>query len=297
MASRILLTGITSYPGRELARRLLADGSEVHAVVRPGSTLERIAGIGKPILHTDDGAAESLVRILGAARPEVVFHLAGHYVREHGPGDIDRIVGDNILFGCRLLEAMRQTGARRIVNTGSYFQFRNGTPRDAVNLYAAAKWAFADILDYYAGAAEVESTTLVLYDTYGPGDWRPRLMQAVRAAAKSGIPLPLTAADMPMNFVHIDDVGAAFIRAAELLAKKPESVRGRHFAVRPRAPSTIEDIVAAYERVNACSIVRRWGAYPVPSRGSENPWQGPTLPGWEPTVSLDEGLRRLGREG
>lgn len=291
---RALITGLTSFAGLAVASRLMADKIEVHAVVRPASDLARVGKLPvKPVLHVHEGPTEALVEIVKRAAPDVVFHLAGRYVREHGVGHIESLLRDNVVFGTQLLEALARAGGGRLVNTGTYFQYGESGNRAPVNLYAAAKQAFADILSFYTGTGALEAATLVLFDTYGPGDWRPRLMAAIHDAQRSGKPVPLPATDAPHDFVYIDDVADAYVHGAALLEGKAESVRGQAFAVRTERPATIAEIIRVFEEVGNRPVPQAWGAYPAPPSRASTPWRGPLVPGWRPRMSLRDGIQRF----
>ncbi len=80
MTRRALITGITGQDGAYLARLLLAEGYEVHGMVRRSSTetFERIVDLRDRIqLHQADLLDQlSLVRVLEAAGPDEVYNLA-----------------------------------------------------------------------------------------------------------------------------------------------------------------------------------------------------------------------------
>lgn len=289
---RALISGATSFLGRELGRRLSADGVEVHAVVRPETDLGLLDDMpAPPVLHVHDGGP--LNSVLATAAPDVVFHLAGRYVRDHTPDDVAPLVRDNVLFGTQLLDAAACAGCRRFVNTGSYFQFADGDAPRPLNLYAAAKQAFADILDYYRDAFQMRAATLILFDTYGAGDRRVRLMGAIRDAIRDGTELPVPDDDPVLDLVHGDDVVSAFIRAAELLAADPPAIDGGVFAVSGGDRKRISEIVAAFEAVAGKAVRTRAGGWPRPTRAVADLWDGPALPGWKPTIGLADGIRRL----
>lgn len=291
---RTLISGVTSFLGRELAASLQADGIEVHAVVRPESDLGILGDLSRaPVLHTHDGSDAGLADLVAAAQPEAIFHLAGHYLREHQPGNVGELIRDNVQFGSQLLDAATQAGCRRFVNAGSYFQFMDGDAYRPVNLYAAAKQAFADILAYYGDARGMRTATLVVFDTYGPRDRRPRLMNAIRDAQRHGTELPLPARDVTVDFVFGDDVVAAFRRAADLLETGPANVAGGTFAVTSGERRTIAEIVSLFEEIGGKPVRVRPGGWPDAPRAVAALWNGLVLPGWRPAVPLREGIRRL----
>jgi|SaaInlStandDraft_5_1057022.scaffolds.fasta_scaffold03807_6 nucleoside-diphosphate-sugar epimerase len=285
---RVLLTGGTSYLGRRLTARLLAQGSSVHIVVRPGSDRSRLDGLaGKPQFHEHDGSTESLIRIVAEAAPSTVFHLATNYLRDHRPDQISDLISDNILFGTQLLESMRAAGTSRLINLGTFFQYHNSDTFVPTNLYAATKQALEDIISYYRDAHGLSATTLILYDVFGPGDWRAKLMAAIQNAQRDGKRLDLVPADTIMDLVFVEDVVDALLHAVQ------EETEGGPWAVRSQQRVTLADVIKTFEQVNGSPIDVNYGAYAVPDRTPSPPWEGPVLPGWQAKVSLQEGIGRF----
>lgn len=295
--SSVLVTGATSYLGLRVVERLLADGHPVTTVVRPSSQVERLDGLSDGLtLRVHDGSTESMIEVVGAARPEAVVHLATRYVREHSPGDVEPLITSNVLFGAQLLDAMRHAGCRRLVWAGTYFQHFDTDGHRPLNLYAATKQAFSDFVAYYADAHAFEAVSLVLYEVYGPGDWRPKLIDAIHRAQRDGTPMPLPTADLAVDLVHVDDVVDAFTSALELLDIAPETVAGGEFSVSSGNPIPLSAVLDVFEELGENSIERAWGEYESPGRSIATPWEGPPLPGWAPRVTLREGLERYLRQ-
>lgn len=289
-----LVSGATSYIGLELVDRLVSDGINVHALLRPTSNhgvFDLIATA--PICHTIDGTLENLTDTVGAIAPDVTFHLAGRYVKAHQTADIAPLIADNIQFGTNLLEATTAAGCRHFVNTGSYFEYAAGIDPEPYNLYAATKQAFHSILEYYRRAYVVHATTLVLFDTYGARDWRPKLMPAILQAMRTGTELPLPADDPSLYLVEGRDIAAAFQHAAELLTKDPDVLDGQSFAVRDSDDYRISEIVAFFSQISGTEIRTKAGAYAAPEAPLPTLWDGPVLPGWRPQLTLADGIRNL----
>ncbi|MGC8477432.1 MAG: NAD-dependent epimerase/dehydratase family protein [Acetobacteraceae bacterium] len=286
----VLVTGATGFIGGQLARRLLAEGRTVHAIVRPGSDPARLPP--GAIAHAHDGTVAGLGAILLAARPVVAFHLAGRFVDRHQAGDIPGLIGDNIGFGAMLAEAMRDAGCARMVVAGTSWQHFDGTDAP-VNLYAATKTAQEALLRYYVAAEGLRVIVLKLFDTYGPDDRRGKLWSRLAALAPDAPALALSAGEQWIDLVHSDDVAAAFLVAAARL--EANQVAGMEsYAVSSGAPRPLREIVALMARLAGRPIPVTWGARPYRPREVMRPWDGGRrLPGWEPRIRLEEGLRSI----
>ncbi len=273
---RILMTGGTGFIGGHLARRLIADGNEVHVIVQPG--MEQVpAGA---IAHLHDGTMEGMSSIVSAVVPDVTFHLASIFLANHSADQVDSLVTSNILFGTQLLEAMAVAGCTRLVNTGTGWQHFGGAEYDPVNLYAATKQAFEDIARYYV-VRGVSTTTLALYDTYGPHDPRPKVLPLLIRAAQTGEPLDLSPGEQLLHLVYIDDIIEAFVTAAAALDGGSEAAI-RRYSITAQPPLALRELAAAVERVAGRTIDARWGERPYRDREVLVPWVGEQLPGWLP---------------
>ena len=294
MTDRALITGATGFVGGQLARKLAAEGWEVHSVVRrpPGDPLVRALN-GIALAHYHDGTMESLTHLVALSRPSVVFHLAARFTADHRPADVELLLRDNVLFGTQLLEAMRAASAKRIVNAGSAWQHYQNHEYSPVSLYAASKKAFADLLLYYVEAHAIHAISLELTDTYGPGDPRRKLIPIMLDAEKAQRALSMVSGELPLNFVHVSDAVNAFIVAAKRLLA--DEVAGHEvFAVRSHETVHVKNLFDIWQKARNATLTARWGEREYRPREVLDVWtQGATLPGWEPTVSLTDGLKGL----
>ncbi len=288
-----IVTGATSFLGIELVSRLRNEDVDVHVIIRFESDTERLNYRAPDIkIHIHDGTQESLISIFSTVRPDTVFHLAGKYVREERQEDIETLFKSNITFGNQLLAAASNSGVTSFINTGSYFQFsdKNETP---INFYGATKNSFATILDYYARLNKFAATSLIIFDTYGPGDWRKKLFPNIVRAIRNDLPLAIPSNETPIYPVHASDVIDCYLLASDLLTRKPEHIANRSFAVREKKPYTIDEIIATFEKIGGKKITIKRGSWPKPKREIKNIWYGSTLPDWQPKYSLPEGIQSM----
>lgn len=290
----VLVTGATGFVGSRLTRRLIADGGLVHVIVRPDSNLEQLRTVRNHItLHSHDGTTEGMVNILAKSSPEIVFHLASLFVSEHQPVDIVPLINSNLLYGTQLLEALKTCGVSKLVNTGTSWQHYCNEEYNPVNLYAATKQAFETLLKYYLETSELQTITLKLFDTYGAGDPRPKLMHLLKRIADSGETLAMSPGEQLIDLVHIDDVVEAFMHATQRLlegaVEKCES-----YAVSSGSPIPLKDLAELVGEVLKKDLAIEWGGRSYRHREVMVPWStGPSLPGWRPRIALSEGIKAM----
>lgn len=294
---KVLLTGATGYIGAHLCEAFCKMGWDVHVLVRKNPGNEQVRRITNGVTaHDFDGDLEQLFQIMSHVMPDAVFHLASIAAIEHQPSDLEPLVSSNILLGLQLLEAMHHTGVSCFINTGTFWQYYGAEAYNPVNLYAATKQAFQDILCYYVEARLIHATTLILFDVYGPGDQRGKLFKQLDDAYQEKQTLRMSPGNQELDFVYIDDVAQAYIWAAQLLwSNDPVSV-GQQYAVSSNRPISLRSAVDTYLRVTGRKINLEWGERPYRFRQVMKLWKGPRLPGWKPTVDLEEGIRRLNQE-
>lgn len=287
---RALITGATGFIGRQLSRHLRETGWLVHAMVLPGSDTSLLKSLCANIrLHECAGDTETIQNILTRAQPDVVFHLASLFLSDHRPTDIEPLIASNLLFGTQVVEAMTQCGVTALVNAGTFWQHYEGRDYSPVNLYAATKQAFESLLQYYVEARGLRIITLKLYDTYGPEDPRPKLINLLRRVATDNQSLTMSPGEQLIDMVHVDDVTAAFRLAGERLIAGIEAGHA-HFTVSSGCPISLRDLVGLVEQCLGRALPITWGGRPYREREVMQPWQGPVLPGWVPTISLEAGL-------
>jgi nucleoside-diphosphate-sugar epimerase len=290
---RVVVTGATGYIGYRLTKRLLAEGFQVHLPTRPSSDTSGLQALGgEQVIHLHEGGIESMTRIMESATPDTVFHLAALVLADHR-GRVRDLINSNITFGTEILEAIAQTGATRIINTGTHWQHYGGPEYNPVNLYAATKQAFEDIMLFYAESSPLKAVTLKLADVYGPRDPRGKILDVLRKAHLRGETARLTPGEQQLDLIHVDDVAEAFLHAARIVQDDEFPSGARSYGVGSGRTLTLKELVSVYERVTGAKLAVEWGALPYRPREVMVPWQGPPLPGFRARVDIEDGIRRF----
>lgn len=290
---RAFVTGATGFIGKHLVAALRRSDWEVHVLVRPQPT-STASLFGAPIVsHVHEGSTEQLVRIVEKASPDVVFHLASLFLASHTVDDVARLVTSNVLFGCQLLEAMDANGVSRLVNTGTAWQHYDDKEYSPVCLYAATKQAFEALIQYYVEAKQLSCISLQLGDTYGPDDTRKKILPLLMKAVDRGDSLDMSPGEQYLDLVHVDDVIAAYLVAADRLLGGAEKGH-QSYKVSSDSAVRLKELVRIVSAVIGKEARINWGSRPYRSREVMVPWRGGVpLPGWKSTVTLEEGVRQL----
>jgi len=291
MMKRVLITGITGYIGSNLARQLLPN-CEVYGLVRKPLNLTYLSDIQEKIHFLYyDGTLGSVPDALNTGKPDLVYHLATYYTGAHGWEQTPKLISSNITFGAYLLEAMSGCGCSALVYASTVMAHYQGEAYRPLNLYAAAKQALSDLLLYYTDAGLLRAVTLILSDTYGPGDQRPKILNLIKKAAQTGEKLELSDGGQDYDVVYIDDVVRAFQQAGQQLLQRPEW-KNETFQVMPSEVHTLRQTVERMLAVNGITLNAGWGQRLQPEREIRQAVRlYPPLPGWEARTPLETGLR------
>ncbi len=289
-----LVTGGSGYIGSRLVERLIADGWQVHVILRPSSSPNLLSTYGnRLVIHLHHGSTSEMLDIVAAAKPDVVFHLAAMASAEHRPADVDQMIISNVLFSTQLVEGMARNGIRNLVNTETFWQHAEGSDEyEPMCLYAATKQAFHDILYYYVSTGAVQAISLALFDTYGPADPRKKLFNLLKLAALENRSLDMTPGEQIVDMTHVDDVVAAYIQAAEKLLAG-HIAKLDTYAVTSGRRMTLKELVELVIRETGISIHPNWGGRPYRTKEVMIPWLGEPLPGWRPNIDLEMGIREI----
>ena len=293
-AARALVTGAGGFVGRHLCARLAADGWDVVGTVRPGSPLPDL-----PItpLAADLTDPVSTTAAITAADPDVAFLLAAGRAAA-APVQRAATVAVNATSNVWIVDALGER-CRAVVRLGSSTEYGQtdgpmdeATPLRPRGFFGATKAAGSLLVAAAAEARSLRATILRAFQVYGAGDHPDRLVPTAIRAARTGEVLPLTAPGMRRDWVHVDDVVEACIRAAtaDFLPS------GQVLNVGSGGQVTNEELVAVLERASGRPVRVAPGAHPGRSWDTASwvcdPSLAAELLGWEAKVTLEDGLAR-----
>lgn len=295
---KALITGANGYIASHIISTLLQQKHKVIALIRPQASLELLEPCKDKIEFAYyDGTFDSLRQVFLIHRPDVIFHMASCFIAEHQYHQIDTLHEANIKFGLHLLEAMKEAGVNRLINTGTSWQYYDSESAqyNPVCLYAATKQAFEDLAYYYYQAHDFSVINVILYDTYGPHDSRKKLFWLFKQAAQSQQAILMSPGEQKLDLVFIDDVVSAYLCVYELMANNPKQFS--KYAVKTKLSYSLRTIAQLYEEIMAVKLNIAWAGRTYRKREVMLPnTKLETPPNWRPLVDLAQGLKLLQKQ-
>ena len=270
---KILITGGTGYIGSKLAYFLVNNNHEVFLLSRKNSDLCLISELLEKVkLFEIENDYSVINKVINEVKPDITIHLASLFINNHNTEQLVDIVGSNILFGTLLLESLVNNDCPLIINTGTSWQHYNNEDYNPVNLYAASKQAFEDILKYYIEAKGVRAITLKLFDTFGEDDNRPKIFNLLKKHSQEKTEILMSNGEQEIDLVHINDVVSAFNFAINELIDSKE-IKYKTYGVATGKPRKLREWVEDYIVTNNLQVNIKWGYREYGKREVMSTWK------------------------
>jgi len=241
MPQSVLVTGGAGYIGSH-ACKALARAGYIPVTYDNLSRGHREAVRWGPLVEGDIGDRAAVAAALAAHRPAAVMHFAAFaYVGESGT-DPALYYRNNVVGTLSLLDAMRAAGVDQIVFSSSCATYgipnavpiNESMPQLPVNPYGETKLAIERVLYWYGKAYGLRSVSLRYFNAAGcdrdgeigeAHDPETHLIPLVlQAALGMAPPVAIFGTDYPTpdgtairDYIHVDDLAAAHVRALEHL--------------------------------------------------------------------------------
>ena len=302
------VTGGTGLLGGWLVQRLLRLGADIVCLVRdwvPQSELVHAQLVEKVKVVRGDICDQALLeRILGEYEIDTVFHLAAQTIVGIASRNPLSTFETNILGTWTLLEACRRSPRIHGIVTASsdkaygdqeQLPYNEDTPLQGRYPYDVSK-SCADLLaQSYAVTYRVPVAITRCGNFYGGGDlnWNRIVPGTVRSVLRGRRPIIRSDGQYVRDFFYIDDAAAAYILLAEKAAQNA-NLHGEAFNFSNETPVSVIELV---ERIlglmssDLKSVIRNEATNEI-HRQYLSAEKARSLLGWQPTFTLDEGLKR-----
>ncbi|MCR4903647.1 MAG: NAD(P)-dependent oxidoreductase [Butyrivibrio sp.] len=220
--SNIIITGVTSFLGSNLAGRLLADGNNVWGIVRPESknidSVKNIDGLNLIYLNFDkfeDGKSicdEILEHT--QTKIDVWIHFSWDGSGSAGRSDVN-IQKKNINNAMKAYLAADSLGSKRFIFSGSQAEYGDGTKEkpNPKSPYGKAKLEFGNWVNEQTSS--MEFVHLRIYSIYGIGDHPGSLVNSCIKTFLRNEDMVMGPCTQEWNYMDIRDCTSAIAMLAE----------------------------------------------------------------------------------
>jgi CDP-glucose 4,6-dehydratase len=306
----VLVTGAYGLLGSWLVRALLQDGASVVVLRRdeePQSPLTLMdLERHTTVVHGDICTDGLVARVLAEYEIDSVFHLAAQTIVPTANRSPISTFETNIRGSWQVLEACRQHGAERVVVASSdkaygphaELPYREDFALQPRFPYDVSKAATDLLARSYWHTWRLPVAVTRFANLFGGGDFnRSRLVpEAVQAALAGRAPVVRSDGSPERDFLFVDDAVAAYLAIWNALGRADGAASGEAFNAGGGRPHRVLDVVKLICELTGTDVAPDVRGTGTPAGEIDRQWVDygklHALTGWQPEVTLEEGLRR-----
>jgi len=303
---KVLVTGAGGFIASHLVEHLVREGAQVRGFVRYNSRNDfgMLKWLAPEILSQveimqgdlrDNEAVRNAVRGV-----DTVFHLGALIAIPYSYVNPREVIDVNIMGTLNVLMAARDFGTRRVVHTSTsevygtaqYVPIDEKHPLQGQSPYSASKIGADRIAESFYRSFETPVVTLRPFNTFGPGQSMRAVIPTIIVQALTRDEVKLGSLEPSRDFTFAKDTANGFVKVAEAEGVLGEEINlGNDNTIRIgdlaekifKIIGKTPQIVADPQRVRPgkSEVMKLWASNEKAKR----------MIGWEPRISLDEGLR------
>lgn len=303
---RVLVTGAGGFIGSHLTERLVVEGASVRAFVRYNSKGYRgfIDSFPPQVVEGLEVIAGDLrdpQAVAGAAEGvDYVFHLGALIAIPYSYVHPRDVVETNVMGTFNVLSACRDHNVKRLVHTSTsevygtaqYVPIDETHPLVGQSPYSASKIAADQLAESFCRSFDVPVATIRPFNTYGPRQSARAVIPSVISQAIGMDVVNVGAMHPVRDLTFVSDTVEGFLRMAEC-----DDAIGRVINVGAGKGISVKELVDKIVSLVGRKVEVLFDATRLRPAKSEvdrlitsNALAKEKL-GWEPKVSLDEGLK------
>ena len=296
----ILVVGASGFVGANLFKTISAVRDDVFAIVRSEKSWRLSEVNDERIISVDITDYSAVKNLVNSIAPQTVFDCVayGAYSFEE---DDNLIYQTNFQAIINFVELLAQRPFSAYIHAGSSSEYGTNCAAPAENSfcepnshYAVSKVSIANYLRYIGKQRNFPCVNLRLYSVYGPLEDTSRLIPSLLRQALEGKLPPFVDPRTSRDFIHVDDVCAAFIMAA---AKMHPGLYGENFNLGTGKKTTIAELAEITIQEFHLGVEPKFGTMEGRSWDLAEWYSDPSAArdqlGWTSEVNLRDGLRSM----
>lgn len=303
---RALVTGAGGFIGSQLTESLVRDGAQVRAFVRYNSRGD--AGL---LRQLPQDVADELEIVAGDLRDtaavdaavagvDVVFHLGAiisipySYKHPMETAETNFMGTLNVLLACRAHEVGRlvHTSTSEVYGTAQFTPMDEAHPLQGQSPYSASKIGADKLVESFYRSYNLPAVTVRPFNTYGPRQSARAVIPTIITQALTSDCIRLGNLEARRDFTYVRDTVNGFLRAAAAPAVLGQEINlgtGADISVGELAAEIVRQVGRPVEIASESERMRPEKSE-VQRLLSDNSLAREAL-GWQPTYSLEDGLR------
>jgi dTDP-glucose 4,6-dehydratase len=302
---RVLVTGAGGFIASHLVEKLVALGARVRAFVRYNSRGDPglLSQLPKHILDEVEiiaGDLRDLPAVQGAVQGvSHVFHLGALIAIPYSYLHPAEVVETNVLGTMNILLAAQSSGVERVVHTSTsevygtalYVPIDEKHPLQGQSPYSASKIGADKLAESFYCSYNLPVVTLRPFNTYGPRQSARSVIPTIISQVLTGDTVHIGSLDTRRDFTYVMDTVSGFLKCGEV-----PGIEGSTINLGTGKENTVGEIVEKVIQLSGKKMEIVIDPERLRPEKSEvmrllcdNSKAKLTL-GWEPQVSLEEGL-------
>lgn len=301
----VLVTGAGGFIASHLVEQMLRQGAQVRAFVRYNSRddagyLREVQTRDKLVIMAGDLRNYHMVE-KAVEGMQVVFHLGALISIPYSYVYPAEVVETNILGTLNLLQACKNCGVEKVIHTSTSEVYGTAIsvpisevhPLQGQSPYSASKIGADKLAESFYCAYSLPVVTLRPFNTYGPRQSARAVIPTIISQALSREVVHLGNLETRRDFTYVDDTVRGFIKSAEADGVNGEVLNlgtGVDISIGEVAEKIIA-MIGQKVRIECEQERMRPEKSEVMRLISDNRLAREKI-GWQPEVSLDEGLQK-----
>lgn len=293
---KALVTGGNGFIGSHIVNRLVKAGCKVYVMIRDSSDTWRLSDVKDSIslIRLDIRDGEVLRQQVAKIKPDYIFHMAAYGV-DSRQEDYVTAAETNIIGTLNMVRAAAEIGCVKLINTGTSMQYGNKSNAiseedyyDPTNIYGSTKGAATIIAHQTARENNLDIATIIPFGVFGEKEGSHKFFPYVILSAIEGRAIRLSPCEQFRDYCYIENIIDGFMMAAASEHKNEiyNIGCGRVYKLKHYVERIISRLGTDKEVIYGAVGYRKndlWSPKPDLTKIS-------TLLGWEPRVSLEDGI-------
>ena len=261
----IVIFGAGGFIGINLLKSILLYRDDVIGVTQDYLNNWRFIANEIPLNNLrscDINQTHQLRDLVNELKPQTIFNLAayGAYSKQK---QYSKIYRTNFVSSIDLIETLKSAGFSAYIHAGSSSEYglNASAPKEEEELlpnshYAVSKAAFYQAAHYYGKVEHLPLVHLRLYSAYGPWEETDRLIPVLLAYARNKRFPSLVNPEITRDFIYINDVIQAFIKAA---THADGDIKGEALNIGTGKKTSIKELAFAVKELEGISATPQFG--------------------------------------